>query len=88
MSYITINNYSITGDCSNTSSGGVYFEVSGVGVGSIFTVQEYPVPTVLPTSGLTTSPYIYSFEGIPPGDYILQIQDNTIPPSGPIQLAH
>jgi len=85
MSFITINNYSITGDCSNTSSGAIYFEVSGVGVGSIFTVQEYPVPTVLPTSGLTTSPYVYSFEGIPPGDYILQIQDNTSPPNGPLQ---
>jgi hypothetical protein len=85
MSFITINNYSLTGDCSNTSSGAIYFEVSGVGVGSIFTVQEYPVPSVLPTSGLTTSPYVYSFEGIPPGDYILQVQDNTSPPSGPLQ---
>lgn len=85
MSFITINNYSVTGDCSSTSSGAIYFEISGVGVGSIFTVQEFPTPSVLPTSGLTSSPYIYSFEGIPPGDYVLQIQDNTLPPSGPIQ---
>jgi hypothetical protein len=85
MGFITLNNYSISGDCNNTSSGGIYFEVTGFTVGTVFTVQEFPTPTILPTSGLTTSPYVYSFEGIPPGNYTLQIQDNTSPPSGPIQ---
>ncbi len=65
---IFVTNYSVTGDCSNTSSGAVYFDITG-------TSSPYLVQCIscgLPTSAATTS---YSVTGLSAGTYFLEIVD-------------
>lgn len=66
---IFVTNYSVTGDCSNTSSGAVYFDITGTS--SPFLVQC--ISCGLPTSASTTS---YSVTGLSAGTYFLEIVDS------------
>ena len=77
MSYININNFSITGDCGNTSSGAVYFEVSGSAPNWV--VTEVGGSGLLPTSALTPSSYTYFVDNLPFGNYSLTVTDSAIP---------
>jgi hypothetical protein len=67
---IVIYNYSVTGDCSNTGSGEVYFNITG-------TTPPFAVNCIysgcsLPTSAATTS---YSATSLTANTYFLQIVD-------------
>lgn len=71
---ISVYNFSVTGDCSNTNSGEVFFQITG---GSVpYTISEYTSTGSLPTSASTTS---YYFSGLSAGTYVLQILDFCIP---------
>jgi hypothetical protein len=70
---VSIYNFSVTGDCSNTNSGVVYFDISG-GT-SPYTVSEISTTGLLPTSALTTS---YSFSGMSADTYSVQIVDSCL----------
>lgn len=70
---IIVNNFSVTGDCSNTNSGVVYFQITG---GSApYTVSEITTTGVLPTSAATTS---YYFSGLSANTYVVQIVDSCL----------
>ena len=70
---VSVYNFSVTGDCSNTNSGVVYFELSG---GSApYTVSEITTTGLLPTSAVTTS---YSFSGLSADTYSVQIVDSCL----------
>lgn len=66
-----IPSYSITGDCSNTNSGGISINITG-GTAP-YTVFEISSSGLLPTSAATT---FYEFSGLSGGSYVLQIQDS------------
>lgn len=68
---ISVYNFSVTGDCSNTNSGEVSFQITG---GSApYTVSEITTTVVLPTSAATTS---YYFSGLSADTYVVQIVDS------------
>lgn len=70
---ISIYNFSVTGDCNNTNSGEVFFEITG---GSApYTVSEISTTGVLPTSAATTS---YYFSGLSANTYVVQIVDSCL----------
>ena len=79
MSYISIYNYSITGDCSNTSSGELFFEVTGDSPNWV--VSEISGSGLLPTTILTPGSNSYYVNGLPPGNYVFQVIESTIPPT-------
>jgi hypothetical protein len=81
MSYINLYNYSITGDCSNTSSGELYFEVSGDSPNWV--VSEISGSGLLPTTILTPGSNSYYVNGLPYGNYVFQVVESTIPPIVP-----
>ena len=69
---ITIYNYSVTGDCSNTGSGAFSFDITG-------TTPPFAVTCIssgcsLPTSATTTS---YGVSGITADTYFLQVVDGS-----------
>ena len=53
---IIINNYSVTGDCSNLGVGAVYFNITGDS--PTWTVSEITTSGLLPTSASTTDYYV------------------------------
>ena len=67
---IVIYNYSVTGDCSNTGSGEVYFDITGTT--PPFAVNCISSGCSLPTSASTTS---YSATSLTANTYFLQIVD-------------
>ena len=67
---IVIYNYSVTGDCSNTGSGEVYFDITGTT--PPFAVNCISSGCPLPTSAATTS---YSATSLTANTYFLQIVD-------------
>lgn len=67
---IVIYNYSVTGDCSNTGSGEVYFDITGTTPPFAVTCITSGCP--LPTSAATTS---YSATSLSADTYFLQIVD-------------
>lgn len=67
---ITIYNYSVTGDCSNTSAGAVYFDITGTT--PPFAVTCIDVPCILPTSAST---YSYSATSLSANTYFLEVVD-------------
>ena len=70
---ITLYNYSVTGDCSNTGVGAIYFDITGTSSPwSVF--ETAPTTGTFPTSGATT---YYSLENIPAGTYSITITDAT-----------
>jgi hypothetical protein len=52
---IILDNYSVTGDCSNSGNGAVYFEIIGGFTTSGYTVTEYTTTGLFPTSAATTA---------------------------------
>jgi hypothetical protein len=68
---IVVYNYSVTGDCSNTGSGSIYFDISGTSSPwSVF--ETAPTTGYFPTSGTTN---LYSVNNIPAGEYSITITD-------------
>lgn len=75
MGYIYIYNLSVTGDCTNSGLGAVYFDISGDS--PTFTVSEATTSGLLPTSVGVTS---YSATGLTGFSYFVNIQDSTVDP--------
>lgn len=69
---ISINNLLITGDCSNTSSGVVYFEI--IGTTPPFAVNCLNTSCSLPSSASTI---FYEYSGMSADTYFLQIVDGS-----------
>lgn len=75
-----LNNISITGDCSNTNSGGISFIITGSTLPPLappYTVTELSSSGLLPTSATTTD---YSATGLSGGSYSLSITDSCLVP--------
>jgi len=71
---IVVYNYSVTGDCSNTGSGSIYFDITGSS--APWSVFETPPATgYFPTSGVTS---LYSVDNIPAGEYSITITDASL----------
>jgi len=75
--FLDLNNLSITGDCGNTNSGAISFNVTGDSPG--FTIQW-----VSPSGGTTValSPidnYLYSLSGLSAGTYTFDVIDSCSP---------
>ena len=75
MSFLNVN-LTLTGDCSNTSLGAIVLQ--GTGTAPNFVVSDY-TGTTLPTSAFTTTAFTYTVDGLSAGNYILKVQDSTIP---------
>ena len=71
MGVITINNYSITGDCSNSGLGQVFFNITGDSPG--WAVSEISTSGLLPTSATTS---VYQVNNLPAGSYFVEITDS------------
>ena len=69
---------SITGDCSNTSSGAIEVEIIG-GTPNWVVFEGPSVSGFLPTSAVTQLDPYYIVENLPVGSYNLTIQDSDIP---------
>jgi hypothetical protein len=71
---IVVYNYSVTGDCSNTGSGSIYFDISGTSSPwSVF--ETAPTTGYFPTSGTTN---LYSVGNIPAGEYSITVTDASL----------
>jgi hypothetical protein len=70
-----VYNLSITGDCSNTNSGTISFDITG-STAPPFTVTELSSSGLLPTSATTS---FYSVSGLSGGSYSLSISDSCLP---------
>lgn len=68
---ILLNNYSITGDCSNLGIGEVFFNITGDSPG--WAVQEISTSGLLPTSATTSTYYV---NNLPAGSYFVEIIDS------------
>jgi hypothetical protein len=75
--FILTPNYSLTGDCSNTNSGAIYFDISG-STAPPYDVYEVGSTGLLPYSGGVTS---YSATSLSAGTYTLAITDTCGSPS-------
>jgi hypothetical protein len=84
MSYIGLNNFSITGDCNNTSSGEIYFEITGDSPNWL--VTEVSSSGLLPTTVLTPLSFTYYVGGLPFGSYQLIVTDSGGSPQYPISF--
>jgi len=72
---ILIYNYSVTGDCSNTGSGAVSFNLTGsTPTVSPFSVSDATGQGLLPLSAATTT---YSVTGLTGGTYYAQLTDSS-----------
>ena len=69
---ISLLEYSVIGDCENTSSGEVFLQVTGDT--PPFAINCISSPCSLPTSALT-APYEYYVTGLSGGTFFLQITD-------------
>ena len=69
-------NYFLSGDCSNTNSGVISFDISG-GAGP-YAVSEVTTTGVLPLSASTNN---YYFSGLSAGTYTLSITDSCVSPT-------
>jgi len=70
---ILLSNYNVTGDCTNTVSGAVYFEITGTTPG--FVVSCLNTSCIIPTTIVSGPPYIFEFVGLSADTYFLQITD-------------
>lgn len=70
---INLLNYNVTGDCTNTVSGAVYFEISGTTPGFVVSCLN-PSCIITPTV-VTGPPYIFQFVGLSADTYFLEIKD-------------
>ena len=72
---IQVYNYSVTGDCSNTGSGAVYFDITGsTPTVAPFSITDATGQGLIPLSAATTS---YSVTGLTGGTYYAQIADSS-----------
>ncbi len=72
---IIVYNYSVTGDCSNTGSGAVSFDLTGTTpTVSPFTVTDATGQGLLPVSAATTT---YTVTGMTGGTYYAQLADSS-----------
>ena len=71
---IIVQNFSITGDCSNLGLGEVFFTITGDA--PTFSVVESTTSGLFPTSAGTTTYYV---NNLTPGSYFVEIIDSTIP---------
>jgi hypothetical protein len=71
-----IYNYFLSGDCSNTNSGVISFDISG-GTGP-YAVSEATTTGLLPLSASTSN---YYFSGLSAGTYTLSITDSCVSPT-------
>lgn len=71
MGIITINNYSVTGDCSNLGLGEVFFNITGDSPG--WAVTEISSSGLLPTSAVTSTYYV---NNLPAGSYFVEVIDS------------
>ena len=70
---IVLSNYNVTGDCSNTMSGSVYFEITTGTPG--FVVSCLNTSCVIPPTIVSGPPYIFSYYGLSADTYFLEIKD-------------
>ena len=73
---ISINNLSITGDCSSTSSGAFYFEFDNAWS------PNYTIDWISPSGGTSISlgtQVYYELYNLPGGTYSLQVRDSSVP---------
>jgi hypothetical protein len=70
---IVLSNYNVTGDCSNTISGAVFFEITGTTPG--FVVSCLNTSCVIPPTIVSGPPYIFSYYGLSADTYFLEIKD-------------
>jgi len=70
---IVLSNYNVTGDCSNTITGAVFFEITGTTPG--FVVSCLNASCVIPTTIVSGPPYIFSYYGLSADTYFLEIKD-------------
>jgi hypothetical protein len=70
---IVLSNYNVTGDCSNTITGAVFFEISGTTPG--FVVSCLNTSCVIPPTIVSGPPYIFSYYGLSADTYFLEIKD-------------
>ncbi len=72
---ILIYNYSVTGDCSNTGSGAVSFDITGsTPTVSPFSISDATGQGLLPLSAATNT---YSVTGLTGGTYYAQLTDSS-----------
>ena len=72
---IIVYNYSVTGDCSNTGNGAVYFDITGTTpTVAPFSVTDATGQNLLPLSAATTS---YFVTGLTGGTYYATIADSS-----------
>jgi len=69
---IILDSYSVTGDCSNTGNGAVYFQILGGFTTSGYTVFELTSTGLFPTSASTTA---YTTNHLTGGTYTIGITD-------------
>jgi len=72
MGYITIYNLSVTGDCSNTGSGGFSFSITGDS-GPTWLVYDITSGGTIPTSAATD---YYEVTGLYSNTYFIDVQDS------------
>jgi hypothetical protein len=76
MGAINVNQFKITGDCTNEGLGVVTFSVTGDSPNWL--VIESPTANLnLPTSALTQVDNVYYYSGLSSGSYFLQVYDST-----------
>lgn len=73
MPFIQTYNFSVTGDCSNTGTGAVHFDITGGTSGSTYGVVDGTGLGLIPASASTTT---YSATGLTGGTYWAEIYDS------------
>ena len=72
MSFVLIN-YGVTGDCTNTISGAVSFEISGTT--PPYVVSCLNTPCVISPTIVTGPPYTFQYVGLSADTYFLEIKE-------------
>lgn len=75
---IILSTYSVTGDCSNSGNGEVYFEVIGGFTTSGYTISEFTTTGLFPLSAGTTA---YTTNNLTGGTYTIGITDACASPT-------
>ena len=76
MGSIIINNFSVTGDCTNEGLGIITFSVTGDSPNWLIT-QTPSANSPLPTFTATTLNNTYYYSGLSAGSYFLNVYDST-----------
>ena len=76
MGIINVNQFNITGDCTNQGLGVVTFSVTG-DTPNWLAIESPTANLNLPTSALTQVDNVYYYSGLSSGSYFLQVYDST-----------